>query len=105
MPRKRTEPKSPSRSRAIATRARDARGRVLPKTVPTEALPAICPFCGGVVPCLADRERKRLEGQQVTDAETGAIYTVSQVGHLKNNSDVLARVKGYSRLILTSRLR
>jgi hypothetical protein len=111
MPRKKTEPKSPSRSRAMATRARDARGRVLPKTVPTvpiEALPAVCPFCGGVVPCLADRERQRLVGRMAIDTSSGlTVGPISDVGHLTGNSDILvkAKVRDQDRLIPISRLK
>jgi hypothetical protein len=115
MPRKKVEPKSPGRSRAIATRQRDARGRVLPKSEEEhlqeedisvkQTEQSTCLICCQPRPCLADRERERLEGQRVTDTSDGLICVISKVGHLKDNPDVFAQAKGHNRLVLTSRLR
>lgn len=100
MPRAKRSPKPTVRSRAVSPRV-----RVLSKPVQEIVAVPTCSFCHEPIPCMAQKEESRILSQRVTDQQTGNVYVVSAVGHLLNNAEVYARVKGYDRPILASRLR
>lgn len=78
-----------------------------PRPEPVQEAPPevhVCEYCG-VSPCLADSERNRIQGKQVVDITSGLSYVVNDVGHLRHDIDVYAKVKGHERPIVTSRLR
>lgn len=99
--------RSRTRPRAASAHPHDARSRVPPRARPAQEHPGsnYCQFCHETRPCKADAERERVDGKQVVDTTSGLSYVVAEVGHLRDDIDVYARVKGRERPIVTRNLR